>query len=239
MPTLSLCSFLLTMTAVICWSMKMRMVPSRAGTTAAKGIHGGIRFIGLTTQPRPSRVVVRFCGTLSFGVSTPTPKSNRVMPTMAMMTAKSEMKLRTLAGKKEAALKPLRCHEMRKVPRKRRTLMKKALGTKSQAWPSTTAASPSTSVVNWHGKWEECFPAPPPAPAPAPWCPSPSSNTLSYSSEAVTFQASAQDLLLGTQKQSSGMMGRSSLMWTSFSMAFLMKMKAMRVAKFSSVKRVM
>ena len=29
--TLSLCSFLLTMTEVICWSMKRRMVSSRAG----------------------------------------------------------------------------------------------------------------------------------------------------------------------------------------------------------------
>ncbi len=35
-PFLSLCSFLLTMTAVICWSIKMRIVARRANTGARK-----------------------------------------------------------------------------------------------------------------------------------------------------------------------------------------------------------
>ena len=35
-PFLSLCSFLLTMTEVICWSMKRRIVKRIAGTLAAK-----------------------------------------------------------------------------------------------------------------------------------------------------------------------------------------------------------
>ena len=34
--TLSLCSFLFTITAVICWSMKIRMVTNKAGMAAAR-----------------------------------------------------------------------------------------------------------------------------------------------------------------------------------------------------------
>ena len=40
-PFFSLCSFRLTITAVICWSMKMRMEASSAGTTAAIEVHHG------------------------------------------------------------------------------------------------------------------------------------------------------------------------------------------------------
>ncbi len=50
------------------------------------------------------------------------------MEMIAMMTAKSEMNPRTLAGKNDADLNALRCQAMRKVPMKRRTLMRKALG---------------------------------------------------------------------------------------------------------------
>lgn len=51
-PTLSLCSLRLTMTAVICWSMKSRMVTSRAGTDAARYTHQGFPPNGGTNQPR-------------------------------------------------------------------------------------------------------------------------------------------------------------------------------------------
>src|SRR4029434_10081400 len=51
-PTLSLCSFLLTMTAVICWSMNSRMVTSSAGRLAARYTHQGVPPKGGTNQPR-------------------------------------------------------------------------------------------------------------------------------------------------------------------------------------------
>lgn len=54
--TLSLCSFLFMMTAVICWSMKMRMVQRRAGTTVMIQVHQGFGPSGLMNQPRSSRV---------------------------------------------------------------------------------------------------------------------------------------------------------------------------------------
>lgn len=54
--TLSLCSFLLMMTAVICWSMKMRMVQRRAGITVMIQVHQGFGPTGLINQPRSSRV---------------------------------------------------------------------------------------------------------------------------------------------------------------------------------------
>lgn len=50
-PTLSLCSFLLTMTAVICWSMKMRIVTSSAGMAAARYTHHGFPPKGGINQP--------------------------------------------------------------------------------------------------------------------------------------------------------------------------------------------
>lgn len=55
----SLCSLRLMMTAVICWSMKMRMVQRRAGIQAAKVVHHGLRPIGLTNHPRSSLVGYR------------------------------------------------------------------------------------------------------------------------------------------------------------------------------------
>lgn len=54
--TLSLFSFRLTMTAVICWSMKIRMVTSRAGRMLARYTHHGFFPKGATNQPRSGRV---------------------------------------------------------------------------------------------------------------------------------------------------------------------------------------
>ena len=54
--TLSLFSFLLTMTAVICWSMKMRMTASRAGRQAASDVHHGLPPNGWINQARSFRV---------------------------------------------------------------------------------------------------------------------------------------------------------------------------------------
>lgn len=54
--TFSLCSFLLMMTAVICWSMKMRMVHSRAGISVTTAVHHGFGPSGLMNQPRSSLV---------------------------------------------------------------------------------------------------------------------------------------------------------------------------------------
>jgi len=50
--TLSLCSFLFTITAVICWSMKIRMVTNKAGMAAARYTHQGFPPNGATNQPR-------------------------------------------------------------------------------------------------------------------------------------------------------------------------------------------
>lgn len=54
--TSSLCSFRLMMTAVICWSMKIRMVQRRAGIEAARTVHHGLGPIGLMNHPRSSLV---------------------------------------------------------------------------------------------------------------------------------------------------------------------------------------
>lgn len=49
--TFSLCSFLLTITAVICWSINMRMVTSSAGSAAARYTHQGFPPKGGMSQP--------------------------------------------------------------------------------------------------------------------------------------------------------------------------------------------
>lgn len=54
--TFSLCSFLLIMTAVICWSIKIRIVHSKAGIIAAITVHHGFGPTGVTNQPRSSLV---------------------------------------------------------------------------------------------------------------------------------------------------------------------------------------
>lgn len=50
------------MTAVICWSMKMRMVPSRAGRKAMGIVYKGF-LKGDTTHPRDGRVGLNSLGT--------------------------------------------------------------------------------------------------------------------------------------------------------------------------------
>lgn len=49
--TLSLCSLRLMMTAVICWSIKMRMVQSKAGSAATSSVHQGFPPNGSISQP--------------------------------------------------------------------------------------------------------------------------------------------------------------------------------------------
>ncbi len=88
--TLSLCSFLLTMTAVICWSRKIRMVARRAGIKASRmRYHSGKRARGLTSQPRPSSVVLNSVGTVSLGVSSFRAMSIPVHTRIEINTAKS------------------------------------------------------------------------------------------------------------------------------------------------------
>ena len=57
--TLSLFSLLFTITDVICWSMKMRIVANNAGTIAIIPIHHLSAFLvsGFMNQPRPGLVV--------------------------------------------------------------------------------------------------------------------------------------------------------------------------------------
>jgi len=50
--TLSLFSLRLTMTAVICWSMKIRIIASNAGGIAANGVHHSFLPKGFTIHPR-------------------------------------------------------------------------------------------------------------------------------------------------------------------------------------------
>jgi len=49
--TTSLCSLRLTMTAVICWSRKTRMVANSAGTIATRTNHQWVTAAGLINQP--------------------------------------------------------------------------------------------------------------------------------------------------------------------------------------------
>lgn len=69
----------------------------KAGTMATKHNHHGLFPKGWISQPRPDHVGWNSLGTLSFGVSTPKIMSMKVMEAIAMITAKSEMKPRTLA----------------------------------------------------------------------------------------------------------------------------------------------
>ena len=88
------------MTAVICWSMKMRMVAKMAGMMAAAMVQLPF-FHGLITQPRSAAFVgSNLNGTSNFGVGREMDQSNRTKVTMAMMTAKSESNTRTRVGKK-------------------------------------------------------------------------------------------------------------------------------------------
>ena len=64
---------------------------------ATKHNHHGLFPKGWISQPRPDHVGWNSLGTLSVGVSTPKIMSMKVMEAIAMITAKSEMKPRTLA----------------------------------------------------------------------------------------------------------------------------------------------
>lgn len=57
--TCSLYSLRLSMTAVICWSMKMRMVTRMAGTADTRQTHHGLAPKGKTIQPRAGFVGCR------------------------------------------------------------------------------------------------------------------------------------------------------------------------------------
>ena len=48
--TINLFSFLLTITAVICWSIKIKMVAKSAGTMAANIVHSGFSPNGITSH---------------------------------------------------------------------------------------------------------------------------------------------------------------------------------------------
>ena len=88
--TLSLFSCRLTMTAVICWSMKMRIVASIAGAIAAGIVHQAL-VKGLMTHPRPLQVGLNSLGTSSLGVLIPTKRSSDVKEQMVRNTPKSLM----------------------------------------------------------------------------------------------------------------------------------------------------
>jgi len=92
-PLLNLFSFLLTITAVICWSIKINMTPKRAGGNAKP-----IDQIGLINNGTSQEFLeVGFIdeGTWSFVVFRPTNKSSRVVTAMANTTEKSAISART------------------------------------------------------------------------------------------------------------------------------------------------
>lgn len=90
--TFSLCSRLLTIRAVICWSINTRIVARRAGIAAAGMVHTGFLPSGGTTQPLFSAAVGwNFNGISSFGVLTPNARSTLTIIIMAIRIAKSEI----------------------------------------------------------------------------------------------------------------------------------------------------
>ena len=101
--TLSLCSRLLTITAVICWSIKTRIVVSKAGIQAAIMVHQGFLPSGWMIQPLASDLVgSKFWGIFNFGVAIFRAKSTPTIIITDIITAKSETTLRTY-NKMEAA----------------------------------------------------------------------------------------------------------------------------------------
>lgn len=82
-------SFLLTITAVICWSMKINIVPNKAGRHATIALQNGLWWKGDMIHPRPSNVGLNSAGTSSFGVGMPTKWSNVLIENIAINTAKS------------------------------------------------------------------------------------------------------------------------------------------------------
>ena len=85
------------MTAVICWSMNIKIVPSKAGIIAARHIHHGFWSTkGEISHPLLSLFVgSNFSGTSNFGVFNPIKTSVTTMQIIAIMTAKSLIILRT------------------------------------------------------------------------------------------------------------------------------------------------
>ena len=84
------------MTAVICWSIKIKMVANRAGMIATIDVHQGLDPKGEINHPRPDQVGLNSSGTDNFGVGIFAAISTNVIVKMAMMTAKSETKFLTL-----------------------------------------------------------------------------------------------------------------------------------------------
>lgn len=82
-------SFLLTMTAVICWSMKINIVPNNAGRHATMALHHGLCWKGQIIHPRPSNVGLNSVGTSNFGVEMPAKWSSVLIENIAIITAKS------------------------------------------------------------------------------------------------------------------------------------------------------
>lgn len=94
--TLSLCSLLFTIRAVICWSMKTKIVASKAGMAAAGIDHTGFLPSGGITQPLSSAFVGwNFKGISSFGVLTPNAMSTPTIIMILIRMAKSETTART------------------------------------------------------------------------------------------------------------------------------------------------
>uniref|UniRef100_A0A6B0UZQ6 Uncharacterized protein n=1 Tax=Ixodes ricinus TaxID=34613 RepID=A0A6B0UZQ6_IXORI len=98
-PFLSLFSLRLMMTAVICWSIKIRIVANSAGGNAASVVHHGFLPSHGISHPRPSQVGSNFWGTSSLGVSSPSSMSVKVMRPMAITTEKSLTNALTEVGK--------------------------------------------------------------------------------------------------------------------------------------------
>lgn len=77
--TLSLFSFLLMMTAVICWSMKIRMTPRSAGKMPRIADHHGLWLKGWIIQPLFGKVGLNSWGTWSNTVLESISKDNILM----------------------------------------------------------------------------------------------------------------------------------------------------------------
>ena len=80
--------------------MKIKMVAKIAGIIATTAVQTGLDPKSGSVHPLPDQVGLSSLGTVNLGVSTPDMKSKRVMLMMAMITAKSEMKLRKVLVKK-------------------------------------------------------------------------------------------------------------------------------------------
>lgn len=127
--TFSKCSFLLTITTVICWSINTRIVASRAGKKANRIDHHGLLPIGWTSQLLSLIVGEKLDGTCNFGVPTFSQTSTPVITTIATMTAKSARTPRTALEKKLDVRNCFKPVTMANVPTNRRTLASHTFGT--------------------------------------------------------------------------------------------------------------